>query len=457
MINGLVVCLFASILGIEYLIRERDMFNSYLLLMPELLSAIVMAIVLARMMAGARFAMDGRYLVFFVALIATMLAGFVIQDVPAGPIVAGIRAHLKFIPFFLLPVVFRFTPAQLRTQFFVLMALFLVQTPLALYQRFVEYADTMQTGDPVRGTATTSSALSLLMLCGIAAVVSLYLRRKIGLPLVLAIVAMLFLPTTLNETKATLVLLPIALILPALVMPRGEGAVRRMLPIIAIGSLAAFAFIVVYDYLIQYSRYGQPIGEFVGNAEGGFLRYLYAGSVDHEVNYIGRFDSLVLALKGIGGDPFTAAFGLGAGNVSTSFIPQFDGEYAAYYDRYGVGMTQVSALLWQVGFVGLVTYLLLYYYVLRDAYTLSRGDAEFALLGQIWVAVAVIMTLALAYKSVFSMNEIGYLFWFYSGVVAARAAEQRAARKVLRASHGREQSVLSGAGAPDVTTLGWRT
>jgi hypothetical protein len=293
------------------------------------------------------------------------------------------------------------------------------------------------------------------MLCGIATVVSLYLRRKISLPVVLVIVAMLFLPTTLNETKATLILLPVALIVPALVMPRGAGAARRILPIIAIGSIAAFAFIAVYDYLIQYSRYGQPIGQFVGDAEGGFLRYLYAGSVDHEVNYIGRFDSLVLALKGIGSDPFTAAFGLGAGNVSTSFIPLFDGEYAAYYDRYGVGMTQVSALLWQVGFVGLATYLLLYYFVLRDAYALARGDPEWALLGQIWVAVTVIMTLALAYKSVFAMNEIGYLFWFYSGVVASHVAEQRAARKALRTTYGPHPSAF--ARAPGETALGWRS
>ena len=44
-----------------------------------------------------------------------------------------------------------------------------------------------------------------------------------------------------------------------------------------------------------------------------------------------------------------------------------------------------------------------------------------------------VMFLALLYKSIFSMNEIGYLFWFYSGVVASRVLEERRAEKRGRA------------------------
>ncbi|HZL95748.1 MAG TPA: hypothetical protein VFB99_18975, partial [Vicinamibacterales bacterium] len=392
MINTLVIGLFVSVLSIEYLIRERGLLHPYLILLPELLSGVAMAIVLARLMAGARVSLDWRYLAFFAALTVTMLFGFIVQDVSAGAMVAGIRVHVKFLPFFLLPAVIRFTPGQLRAQFAVLLTLFVAQAPLALYQRFVEFADTMQTGDPVRGTATTSSALSMVMMCGTAAVVCLYLRKKIRLPVAMCVIAVLLLPTTLNETKATLLMLPMALIVPALVMPKGSRAAQRMLPIVVVGGVAMAAFVAVYDYLIQYSSTGQPIGQFVG--ETSFLRYLYSGAAEQGANYIGRFDSLEFALQGIGGDPLTAAFGLGAGNVSPSFLPQFDGEYADYYDRYGVGMTQITSLLWQVGFVGLASYLLLYHFVLSDARALARGHGELALLGQIWVVVTVIMVFA---------------------------------------------------------------
>jgi hypothetical protein len=214
-----------------------------------------------------------------------------------------------------------------------------------------------------------------------------------------------------------------ALIVPAVFMPKGSRVARRLLPIAVIGGAAMMAFVFMYDYLVQFNATEQPIGQFVG--ETSFLRYLYSGAADQGANYIGRLDSLEFALQGIGQDPLKAAFGLGAGNVSTSFMPQFDGQYAAYYDRYGVGMTQITSLLWQVGFVGLVAYLLFYYFVLSDARTLARFGGEDALLGQIWVGVTLIMGFALIYKSIFAMNEIGYPFWFYSGVVAARVAEQR--------------------------------
>jgi O-antigen ligase len=102
-------------------------------------------------------------------------------------------------------------------------------------------------------------------------------------------------------------------------------------------------------------------------------------------------------------------------------------------------MTQVTTCLWEIGVVGLLTYLMLYAFVLHDARMLSRLDGEAGLLGQIWATVAVIMVFGLVYKSVFSMTEIGYLFWFYTGVVAGRAVEERTAQ---RASARRKQSRL---------------
>ena len=65
-------------------------------------------------------------------------------------------------------------------QFSCLLALMLAQVPLSFYQRFVEYGKKLHTGDFVTGTLTTSSALSMVLICGIGAVVVLYVRRVIG-------------------------------------------------------------------------------------------------------------------------------------------------------------------------------------------------------------------------------------------------------------------------------------
>jgi hypothetical protein len=76
--------------------------------------------------------------------------------------------------------------------------------------------------------------------------------------------------------------------------------------------------------------------------------------------------------------------------------------------------------------------------VFTDARALARSGGADALLGQIWVGVTCIMIFALIYKSTFAMNELSYPFWFYSGVVAARVAELRRARRVQRMRTGAE-------------------
>jgi len=263
----------------------------------------------------------------------------------------------------------------------------------------------------------------MLMVCVIALLVSAYYRRRIRLPFLMAATAVFFLPTTLNETKGTLVMLPVALLLPALLMPSGTKTMRRVIPVAIVGVAAGLAFVSVYNYFIQYREFGKPLETFF--TEGHVRHYLYTGADPADDRAIGRFDSISLAFDTISRDPLTLAFGLGAGNVSPSSLPGFEGEYAHYFERYGVALTQITNFLWEIGFVGLAVYLLMYALVFQDSLLLARRDGAVGLLGQVWATVTVMMGMALFYKSVFSMNEIGYLFWFYSGIVAGKACAVR--------------------------------
>jgi hypothetical protein len=418
--HGLVIALFGSILVVEYLVERRGLFHPYFVLIPELVSGIVMIVVLLRLMNGTRIALDWRYGLFIVVLLFTLAFGWAVQDVPSGAMLAGARAYLKFIPFFLLPAVHRFTPRQLQVQLGLLLVLALLQTPLAFYQRFIEFGDRMHTGDPVRGTLTTSSGMSVLMICAIAGVVIAHLRGRLRIGAMLLLAAWLFAATTINETKATLFLLPVALLVPALIMPGKAHAVRRLLPLAAVGALAIGAFVSAYNYFIQFRQYPSSIGEFFS---GESLRYyLYTGAANTDQPYVGRFDSIELAIEHTAADPLKLAFGYGAGNVSESFLAQFAGRYWEYYLRFGVAQTQVTQFLWEIGVVGLLAYLFLYYVVARDALVLARSNDSAAAVGQLWVVVMIVMTFGLLYKSLLAMNDFGYLFWYFSGLVASRAA-----------------------------------
>ena len=450
--QGLVVALFLQILIVEYLVERRGLLSPYFVLIPELLSGIVMIVVLLRLMNGTRLSLDWRYGLFLVVLLFTITFGWAVQDVPTGAMLAGARAYVKFLPFFLLPAVHGFTRRQLRVQLGLLLALALFQTPLAFVQRFLEFGNEMHTGDPVRGTLTASSPLSLFMIGAVAGVVIAYLRGRLRLVPMLLVAAWLIAPTTINETKATLVLLPVALLVPALLVGNRD-VLRRLLPLVAVGALAITAFVGVYNYFIQFREYPDSIGEFFSSDE--LIRYVYTGAANTEQPYVGRFDSIELALKHTSSDPLKLAFGYGAGNVTQSFLPQFDGRYWDYYLRFGVGQTQVTQFLWEIGVVGLLAYLLLYYFVMRDALLLARSKDETASLGQLWVIAMIVMTFGLLYKSLLYMNDMGYIFWYFSGLVASRAAaiRQRASRRV---SPSVPESWRLAVETPHAHAKGWR-
>jgi hypothetical protein len=421
--QALVIALLIQILVVEYLIESRGLLHAYAILVPELLSGIAMLVVLVRIMSGARIAFDWRYGIFLAALLFTIMFGYLVQDVPDGAMLAGARSYLKFLPFFLLPAVHRFTPRQLQVQLLLVLAIALAETPLALYQRFVEFADAMHTGDPVKGTLTTGSALSMFLVAAIGGAVVFYLRGRLKLSALVVLAAWLFLPTTINETKATVLLLPVALLVPALLMPHRARLLPKLVPIIGVGLLAGAAFVTSYNILVQHGEHGGPLGEFFTSPES--LRYLYTGAANTDQPYVGRLDSIEIALKYTGQDPLKLSFGYGAGNVSESFLPEFAGRYSNYYTRFGVGQTQVTTFLWEVGVAGLLAYLFLFYCVTRDAITLARSNDPAAHLGQLWTVAMLIATFGLFYKSVFSMNDLGYLFWYFSGVVASRAVVVR--------------------------------
>jgi hypothetical protein len=299
----------------------------------------------------------------------------------------------------------------------------LAETPLALYQRFVEFANSMHTGDPVKGTLTSSSALSMFMVATIAGAVVFYLRGRLKLAALVVLAAWLVVPTTINETKATVLLLPVALLVPALLMPRKARLLSKLVPILGVGLLAGAAFVLSYNTLIKHGEYGGPLGEFFTSADS--LRYLYTGAANTDQPYVGRFDSIEIALEYTSQDPLKLAFGYGAGNVSESFLPEFAGRHSDYFQQFGVGQTQITTFLWELGVAGLLAFLFLFSLVARDSLTLARSSDPAAHLGQLWTVGVIIMTFGLVYKSVFSMNDAGYLFWYFSGVVASRAVVVR--------------------------------
>ncbi len=113
----------------------------------------------------------------------------------------------------------------------------------------------MHTGDPITGSVTVSSSLTMVLCISIALVISLYIHRKIALSLALVLFCYLASPTAINETKATMLLLPVATLVPFFLARGVEKKWRKAVPIIGICVLGMVAFATVYNTMIE-ARWG---------------------------------------------------------------------------------------------------------------------------------------------------------------------------------------------------------
>src|SRR5690606_32570249 len=101
------------------------------------------------------------------------------------------------------------------------------------------------------------------MIAVIGGVIIAHLRGRLSFFHTFVIAAWLFSATTINETKATIVLLPAAVLVPALLMRGNRAISKKLVPIFAIGILGFVAFIVTYNYFIEGREYAGPISSYL--------------------------------------------------------------------------------------------------------------------------------------------------------------------------------------------------
>src|SRR6056297_3057268 len=175
----LMLSLFVVVFSLDYLANIAGMVHPLVTLAPELLSGVATLLLCGHLARTKRFDLHIKYVIFFALFGMHLLNGVIINETPTGAVVAGLRVYLKYLPFFFLPVVYEFTPRQLRVQMLLLLGLLVCQLPITVLQRFVFFPD-YATGDVVRGTLTTGSFLSIILVSAISVLLGLYLKRIIS-------------------------------------------------------------------------------------------------------------------------------------------------------------------------------------------------------------------------------------------------------------------------------------
>jgi hypothetical protein len=388
---------------------------------PEALS-VVLLIYIAVAGARTRFRyVAPRYWLVLGALAIVVASGVLINSIAPGPLLEGCRFYLRAMPLFLLPAVFDFSDSHIRAQLRLLLGISLVQLPLSIYQRYQVMAAFRMSGDPVFGTLMISSIESIFLIAGICIAAALVLRDRMSRPVFVCLFILLFIPTTINETKATLFLLPIGLLLTLLLGSEPRNRMRVAISGIALLSVFGAVFVPVYDYFaITNNPYPYTLERFFTN-EKAVAHYVDRDAGVGSRIEVGRVDSLVVPLQHFATDPVHLMLGVGVGNSSYSSLgPGYAGAYFSLLGRY-TDCTAAAQFLVEIGVVGTALVLLLYWLIFLDSIAVASRDGS--LLGALalaWVGVTAVIAVATFYKNIVGFESLSYLFWYVSGLITAR-------------------------------------
>lgn len=416
-------------------------------LVGEMCAMLVAVYVLAEGMRSRFENVRTSYFIVFGAVVVVMICGVILNGTEPGPTVNGIRNYFRYIPFFFLGAVFQFTETNLRQQLLVLALICIFQNPVAVYQILKEiqsatYWDTAGiSGDNTKGTMQGASTLSMFLVAAIAMLIALQRRGFVSFRSMLLLFVLFLFPTTINETRATFLMLPATLLVTAMVLAKPGQRARNLAVTLFVIVMFAAIFLPIYDYLIQQRDYGATMWEFFtseGRAAGYMARGVGVGSTtDQEA---GRLEMITVPLEFLARDPLQLLFGLGLGSVSESVLgPQFTGAYHHLFRNF-TAMTFVRVVL-ELGLLGVALVLTILWMVFRDARAVAAKDPGYmGAFAAGWTGVTTVIFIGFFYKDLTRIEQLAVPFWFYSGVVTAyrmrmeahARAEYRAARAASR-------------------------
>jgi hypothetical protein len=389
--------------------------------LPDLLSACTVIYVL---LAGTRqrFRYVGfKYWLIFAVLTLAIIAGPLINHEAPGPIVNGMRYYLRAIPFFFLPAVVEYSEEDLKRFMYLILALSLLQCPVAAYQRYTVAENNQFSGDPVIGTLMISGILSLFLISVLCVMGSLMVRGRVGKIWYACCFVALVLPMSINETKVTIFLLPLALLVTFALAARPGRRIPVTLSALGLLALGAAVFVPLYNYFnTLHNPMPFTVQDFL--TDNSMLNtYMNKPAGVGTGEEAGRSTALLAPFLQLGHDPINLTFGLGLGNVSVSSLgTQFSGQYATLYWNFAHDLS-LSMFLFEIGLFGTTLILLLHWMLLRDALYVMRRDS--GLLGALapgYIGAWVTTTVGLVYVTVHTFESLSFMFWFFSGLLAAR-------------------------------------
>ncbi|MGA8755876.1 MAG: hypothetical protein WB611_06035, partial [Stellaceae bacterium] len=250
--QAFILALFCCVTLDEFLVKVLSL-PPILRFLPEAMSMVLAAYVLFAGMRNGFRLVAPKYWLAFGLMTLVVVCGIINNKTGAGPLLSGARFYLRSIPMFFLPAVLPMSEPQIKRQLRWLLVLALVQVPVAVYQQWVIQSEGRFTGDDVKGTVQDSGILSVFLICCILVLTGLLLRRRIRPLHYWILFLVLLIPTTINETKVTVIFLPLGLLATVFLGP-APGKKLKYLGMAVAGLVVAGAlFIPIYSFTQRYN------------------------------------------------------------------------------------------------------------------------------------------------------------------------------------------------------------
>lgn len=367
---------------------------------------------------------------FLVAATCFVVYSVAVMTISAGSTdeaFSGVKRYFQFwgLGFIMAAVAFKASTVKLWLRFLVMVAA--VQLPFAFYQYKVWVPQRFNLpmnvipDDVVAGTfeammygGGNSAGMGFFLVLVLAGLVSAYRERLIPLRKLLLLAAVIGAPLTIGEAKIVVVMLPLAL------LSIYSDLIRKR-PIVFLGGatlVIAFSLALGVAYL----------GGAAGNQGGGTLERRIQLALDYNVGTVGYFGGTSLNRTTVypywwryhgASDPIGTLVGHGLGSSATAGLGS--GHMDRKHPGAAIGLTGVSALLWDVGVIGTIGYFVILFLAWkasnRAAARAPPGSTR-ALLGTLRASFLMFAVYLFHSDSVMNFSSVQVLQWFAMGLLA---------------------------------------
>ncbi len=350
-------------------------------------------------------------LVFFLIALFSLLmnsSGFI-------PALLLLRLLFRYYLLFLAVINLELDETGLKTIINVLVFIFLVQIPLSVVKLLIF-------GQGERSLGLSSHSVSTIFpLIAIGFLYSYYFLHQKRQAYILGILAFVGF-SIVGEKRAFIFYLPVLLVFLTWTL-RKKIRPRQGVIVLAV-VIALVSFYLVARLIPTLNPQRKVWGEF---DPGHVLNYAlnYETAVSASGYPIGRISATIAVFKSLKGAGLSGlAFGYGPGTVIKSMFSEYD-RIDAVKTRFGVeyGWNGLSWLGVQVGYLGALVYFFLFYFLLRQSYSLFQSEPDpywrsFAL-GMVAFSFTLLLT-SLAYSPFFNYDAVAAFYFSLAAVVILR-------------------------------------